>query len=177
MKPGVRKNEAHPMNRRRFLAATGTAAMAAQIGIESGGGASAPKENNLIRVENRRQGTRDWMLTRTRIDPKTQYRCPWIEGYCSRTSVRAGERISFHVSTNPPSAFTLDIYRTGFYGGAGARHIAGLGPVGAGSIRTPPRAGRPTASSAGSTPSVPACLAGTGRAWTSFPTRHPAKPS
>ena len=31
------------------------------------------------------------MLTNTRIDPATKYRCPWIEGYCSQTSVRAGE--------------------------------------------------------------------------------------
>ena len=26
------------------------------------------------------------------IDPSTKYRCPWIEGYCSKTSVRAGEK-------------------------------------------------------------------------------------
>src|SRR2546426_7071643 len=39
----------------------------------------------------------------------------------SRASVRAGESLSFHVSTNPPSPFTLDIYRMGYYGGAGGR--------------------------------------------------------
>ena len=72
---------------------------------------------DLIRRENEKPGTRDWLLTNTRIDPTTKYRCPWIEGYCSRTSVRAGESISVHVSTNPPSPFTLDIYRLGHYGG------------------------------------------------------------
>src|SRR6267143_7093766 len=71
-----------------------------------------------IQRENQQAGTMDWMLKNTRVDPKTKYRCPWIEGYCSRTSVRAGEEIGFHVSTNPPSPFTLDLYRMGHYGGA-----------------------------------------------------------
>lgn len=85
-------------------------------------------KSDLIRRENEKPGTRDWMLTNTRVDPVTKYRCPWIEGYCSRTSVRAGESISFHVSTNPASRFTLDIYRMGYYGGAGGRHVSSLGP-------------------------------------------------
>lgn len=89
----------------------------------------ATRRSNLIREENARPGTRDWMLTHTRIDPKTKYRCPWIEGYCSRTSVRAGEEISFHVSTNPPSPFTLEIYRMGHYGGDGARLMKTFAPL------------------------------------------------
>src|SRR5882672_9661103 len=60
-------------------------------------------QRDLIRNENQRPGTRDWMLRNTRIDPQTKYRCPWIEGYCSRTSVSAGEQIALHVSTNPPA--------------------------------------------------------------------------
>src|SRR5258708_15873646 len=77
----------------------------------------------LIRQENSLPGTRDWLLAKTRVDPQTKYRCPWIEGYCSRTSVRAGEHISFHVSTNPASPFTIDLYRMGYYGGAGGRQV------------------------------------------------------
>jgi hypothetical protein len=84
--------------------------------------------SDLVRRENAKPGTRDWLLSNTRIDPATKYRCPWIEGYCSRTSVRAGEQISFYVGTNPPSPFTLDIYRMGYYGGAGGRHVLSLGP-------------------------------------------------
>jgi len=84
--------------------------------------------SDSIRRENEKPGTRDWMLQNTRIDKATKYRCPWVEGYCSRTSVRAGESISFHVSTNPVSPFTLDIYRMGYYGGSGGRHVASLGP-------------------------------------------------
>src|SRR5439155_15601530 len=67
------------------------------------------KTGNLIRKENEREGTRSWLLEKTRVDPATKYRCPWIEGYCSRTSVRPGESVSFHVSTNPASPFTLDL--------------------------------------------------------------------
>ena len=87
------------MNRRQFLATTGSLAVSAQLGLA----ANASGTSDVIQKENAKPGTRDWMLTKTAIDPKTKYRCPWIEGYCSRTSVRAGEKISFHVSTNPPS--------------------------------------------------------------------------
>jgi hypothetical protein len=80
------------------------------------------------------------MLGNTRIDPKTKYRCPWIEGYCSRSSVRAGEQISFHVSANPASSFTIDLYRTGYYGGAGGRRVMSLGPF-KGTVQPDPRVG------------------------------------
>src|SRR5437899_13065605 len=89
---------------------------------------ASPRHSNLITEENHRPGTREWLLTDTRIDPETKYRCPWIEGYCSRTSVRAGEAISIHVSTNPPSPFTLDIYRMGYYGGSGGRLMRSYEP-------------------------------------------------
>jgi len=90
--------------------------------------AHSAADPDKIRRENARPGTRDWLLQKTAIDPKTKYRCPWIEGYCSRTSLRAGETIQFHVSTNPPSRFTLDLFRMGYYGGAGGRLMARLGP-------------------------------------------------
>jgi N,N-dimethylformamidase beta subunit-like, C-terminal len=83
---------------------------------------------DAIAAENQRQGTTDWLLTHAQIDPATKYRCPWIEGYCSHTSARAGDSISFYVSANPASPFTLDIYRMGYYGGAGGRHMLTLGP-------------------------------------------------
>jgi hypothetical protein len=43
-----------------------------------------------------------------------------IEGYASKTSVNVNEQISFHVSTEPSQNFKIEIYRTGWYGGAGA---------------------------------------------------------
>src|ERR1051325_5973845 len=112
----------HPsaISRRKMLQHTITIGAASALGgcvTNEGRQTAGPRTANLIAEENRRAGTRDWLLTNTRVDPKTKYRCPWIEGYCSRTSVRAGEEISFYVSTNPPSPFTLEIYRMGHYGG------------------------------------------------------------
>jgi hypothetical protein len=89
---------------------------------------ATPPEPDRVRHENSLPGTSAWLLANPRIDPARRFRCPWIEGYCSRTSVRAGDPLSFHVSTNPPSRFTLDLYRTGHYGGLGARHVLTLGP-------------------------------------------------
>src|SRR5262249_54324364 len=85
-----------------------------------------------------RQGTREWVLNSPRIDPVTPFRCPWIEGYCSQTSVAAGGRLDVHVSANPESAFTLDIYRMGYYGGAGGGHVAPFGPLNAATQPEPP---------------------------------------
>ena len=96
----------------RNMAAAGLAAASPPVGLL---GAEPP--GNVVVQENQRPGTRDWMLRQTRIDPESRYRSPWIEGYCSHSTIRAGETISFHVSTNPASPFTLDIYRTGYYGG------------------------------------------------------------
>ncbi len=90
--------------------------------------AFARPRGDLVREENRKPGTTSWLLTNTRVDPASRYRCPWIEGYCSRTSVRQGDTLEIMVSTNPPSAFSIDLYRLGYYGGKGARQVARLGP-------------------------------------------------
>jgi hypothetical protein len=84
--------------------------------------------DDRVQRENSRPGTTDWQLTNARVDPASKYRCPWIEGYCSHTSVRAGEALTFHVSTNPPSPFRLEIFRTGYYKGLGGRKMTELGP-------------------------------------------------
>src|SRR5207244_9765259 len=61
-----------------------------------------------IKKENAHPGTTDWQLTYTRVDPKTKHRCPWIEGFAGRASVRPGEKIDLFVSTNPASPFVID---------------------------------------------------------------------
>jgi hypothetical protein len=91
-------------------------------------GQAAGRSSNLIRQENERKGTHEWLLSQTRIDPASEYRCPWIEGYCSRASVRAGDTLSVLVNTNPTSDFSLEIYRMGYYGGTGGRLVSKLGP-------------------------------------------------
>src|SRR5262249_12315722 len=75
---------------------------------------TAAARRDLIRAENEKAGTTDWLLQHTRVDPKTKYRCPWIEGYGSHTSIRAGETLRIMVSTNPPSPFVIDLYRLGY---------------------------------------------------------------
>jgi len=106
----------------------------------TGIGQAVREENHLIRLENQRAGTSEWLLMHPRIDPGSKYRCPWIEGYCSRASVRAGESLSVFVSTNPASDFTLEIYRMGFYGGVGGRLVTKLGPF-RGRVQTEPAIG------------------------------------
>ncbi len=82
---------------------------------------------DLIRAENEKPGTTDWLLSNSRVD-ETGNRCPWIEGYCSRNRVRAGDTLEIMVSTNPPSPFVIDLFRLGYYGGKGGRHLDRLGP-------------------------------------------------
>jgi hypothetical protein len=99
----------------KAIAVTTLAGCATEQGTHAGG--------NFIQHENAKPGARDWMLTNTRIDPATKYRCPWIEGYCSHTSIRAGQTLQIFVSTNPPSPVSIEIFRMGYYGGAGGRHV------------------------------------------------------
>ncbi len=109
------------LHRRDLLKGAAAAGLALTMGSLSGAAAGA--EDNLIVRENAKPGTRDWMLAKTRIDPETNWRCPWIEGYCSAMSVRAGDTLKIMVSTNPVSNFSLEIFRTGYYGGTGGRLV------------------------------------------------------
>lgn len=81
-----------------------------------------------IEEENQQPGSTDWQLTRVRADAE-EYRSPWIEGYCSRQSVAAGDTLDIMVSTNPSQPFQIEIFRLGYYGGCGARLMQVLGPL------------------------------------------------
>src|SRR5262249_21710240 len=50
-----------------------------------------------------------------------------IQGYATDISVNRGQAISFKVNTNA-TAYHIDIYRIGFYGGNGARKITTITP-------------------------------------------------
>ena len=89
--------------------------------------ATALRAADLVVTENRKPGATDWQLTRVRADGDG-FRSPWIEGYCSKQSVRAGETIDIMVSTQPPRRFRIEMFRMGYYGGRGARAVAMLGP-------------------------------------------------
>jgi hypothetical protein len=128
------------LNRRSLLKGAAAAGLATALD-PLGGVLAAPARRDLIRTENEKPGTTDWLLQNTRIDPKTKYRCPWVEGYCSHTSLRAGDTLAVMVSTNPPSPFVLDVYRLGYYKGKGGRHLRRLGPF-KGKVQPDPKVGR-----------------------------------
>lgn len=86
---------------------------------------------NPIQQENQRPGDPDWTL----IDPAELRE---IEGYASRTSYNRGEDVVFFVSMKDGAApgtvcsapgvcprYTLEVFRMGWYGGAGARRVSG----------------------------------------------------
>src|SRR5438067_13039705 len=74
-------------------------------------GGIAARGDTLIDLENARTGTESWQPTR----PARNHE---IEGYASKTSIDRGEQIELFVHTTEP-AYTLEVYRMGWYGGAG----------------------------------------------------------
>jgi hypothetical protein len=50
-----------------------------------------------------------------------------IQGFATDISVNQGQTINFKINTNA-SAYTIEIYRMGYYGGMGARRIASFAP-------------------------------------------------
>ena len=114
----------------KTAALTGLGAVAGSLAGSTSTAAarSTAEDRTLIQRENTREGARDWQLTRVRLDHRDGFRSPSIEGYCSRQSVSAGESIDIMVSTEPASPFEIEIFRTGYYGGRGARLMTTLGP-------------------------------------------------
>src|SRR5258706_14493842 len=70
-----------------------------------------------VAAENQRAGSPDWEITRPALHQE-------IEGYASRTSVNGGEPIDLFVSTRD-RRYAIDVFRMGWYAGAGARRVAG----------------------------------------------------
>lgn len=116
------------LTRRTFLENTVAAGAVAALGPLGAFAQSPSPRSERIAAENRRPGTKEWQLTNTRLDPGSKCRCSTVEGYCSRTSVRAGESLAIKVSANPPAPVVIDVYRLGYYGGDGGRHVRQLGP-------------------------------------------------
>lgn len=114
------------MDRRDFIFTSAAATIAA--GAQRQTAAALPARPDLIKTENAKVGTVDWQLTRMRPDSSKSYRTSLIEGYGSRQSVKAGEKLDLFVSTKPASKFIIEIFRMGYYGGAGSRHMTTLGP-------------------------------------------------
>ena len=110
--------------RRNFIKATTASALIGAVRGE----AKEDGKRTLIAEENRQPGAIDWQLTRVRLDKQAGVRASTIEGYCSKQSVLVGESIDLMVST-AAAKFTIEIFRTGYYGGRGARLMKTLGPL------------------------------------------------
>ena len=122
-------NPSSVANRREFLMGAAASMLAASPAAASMvQAAEMSRRPSLIRDENAKPGARDWQLSRMRLDKTTGFRSPWVEGYCSRQSVLAGESLDIMVSTNPPARYKVEVFRMGYYGGRGARLMTSLGP-------------------------------------------------
>jgi hypothetical protein len=70
-----------------------------------------------VAVENQKPGAADWEISNPALHQE-------IEGYASRTSVNGGEPIDLLVNTRA-ARYAIDVFRMGWYAGAGARRVAG----------------------------------------------------
>src|SRR5260370_42300774 len=84
----------------RVAAAAGSIFLPGPAVTRSARASAEEPSEGPIRAENRQTGALDWQLTRVRADP-AHFRSPWIEGYCSKQSVRHGESLDLLVSTDP----------------------------------------------------------------------------
>lgn len=78
-----------------------------------------------IAEENGLPGTTDWHLRKTDV---AGGRSRAIEGWCRPSGAAPGGTLEFLVSVAPHAPFVATIFRLGYYGGAGARRVAELGP-------------------------------------------------
>lgn len=101
------------MSPRLLVARLGAVVLLAAL---STSGASVARANPVQR-ENERSGTGAWSFTQP-SDPGA------IEGYASQVSALPGEVVGFHVRTSPVERYRVELYRLGWYGGAGGRRIA-----------------------------------------------------
>ena len=124
---------------RRELLRAATAATAGAAGARMAGlplvEAAEAQASNPIVEENRKPGTTDWQLTFVRSQ---NHRSTMIEGYCSHTSVKPGGSLDVFLSADPATDVTIDVYRIGYYGGKGGRHVGRLGPFPVTPQPTPP---------------------------------------
>ena len=114
------QNNRTGLNNANDLAALASG-LGAQPAIAATPPAVSPNAIPVIQTENAKtalQGvTTDWRITRSAWRHE-------IEGYASATSVDRGESLDLYVNTIDPT-YTVSFYRIGWYGGAGARLVAG----------------------------------------------------
>ncbi len=96
--------------RRRLTLAAGLLVL---LGLGASTSAATKAAANPIQRENALPGSPNWRLPRAAPGE--------IEGYASAVTVVPGDRLEVHVST--AQRYRVEIYRVGWYGGAGARLV------------------------------------------------------
>ena len=145
------------------LVVAGTAIVPTKGGARDGAlawpRAAAAARANPIVIENRRPGTTAWQLRKPANDTGGQ-----IKGYASAVSVNKGGKVTFYVTVRPRQAFTIDVYRIGWYRGRGGRLLRHVGP-----LRGSPQNACPTDPTTGLIACTwkPAYSLATQRSWTS----------
>ena len=110
-----------PARRRWLLAIATTLGLIASVLVLPAPTASAACSGNAVVCENQLPGT-----------PRTEWDVdgigdPTIQGFATASSVNAGSRIDFKVDSDA-RAYTIKIYRLGFYQGRGAREVDTIAP-------------------------------------------------
>lgn len=104
------------------LLALGVSALYAPSAQAQTFGCNPPMANDIV-CENSKPGSPD-----NQWDVKTgDGGDPTIQGFATDISVPQGGTVNFKIST-PAKAYTISIYRIGYYGGNGARFIASVTP-------------------------------------------------
>lgn len=94
----------------------------AQIGLAPGVkvGATHAAGLNPIQVENEKPGTPGWDTFNANMSQTA------LSGYAAPVSVNLGQTVSFYITTTS-SSVNINVYRTGWYAGVGARLVQSLG--------------------------------------------------
>src|SRR5256886_9740122 len=80
---------------------------------------------NPIVTENQQPGADTWLIGPQQGDDGSGQ----IKGYASATSVLQNQSLTLYVTVNPVQTYTIDVYRIGWYNGAGSRLLPHDGPL------------------------------------------------
>ncbi len=131
----IMKKKTNSLTRRELIKDAARVGLAGAFVPLTGVANTSQRKKGLIAAENEKEGTTDWQLTYVKSE---KYRSKPIEGYCSKTSLRAGESMDIFISTESDTDVVIDFYRMGYYGGKGGRFMKQLGPLKVQSQAEPP---------------------------------------
>ena len=88
--------------------------------------ALASAQSKPIVIENQQPGTGNWEIEWGSAGDDIGHQ---VKGYASATSVNKGESVNLHISVKPAGAYSIDVYRMGWYQGNGGRLMQHIGPL------------------------------------------------